>query len=51
VILETGSPQPEAIALYRSAGYTEIPAFGCYAGSPHSMHLGKVRHDPGPGLV
>ena len=41
VILETGSKQPEAIALYRSAGYTEIPAFGYYACSPHSMHLGK----------
>ncbi len=41
-ILETGSRQPEAVALYRSAGYTEIPAFGYYAGSPHSIHLGKV---------
>jgi GNAT superfamily N-acetyltransferase len=42
VILETGSKQPEAVALYRSAGYAQIPAFGHYAGSPQSMHLGKV---------
>jgi len=47
-ILETGSKQPEAVALYRSAGYTGIPAFGYYAGTPHSIHLGKVLdHRPG----
>jgi GNAT superfamily N-acetyltransferase len=46
VILETGSEQPEAIALYRSAGYTEIPAFGYYAGAAGSMHLGKVFRPP-----
>ena len=42
VILETGSQQPEAVALYRSAGYTDIPAYGYYACSPDSMHFGKV---------
>ncbi len=42
LILETGSPQPEAVALYRSAGYAGIPAYGYYACSPHSMHFGKV---------
>jgi GNAT superfamily N-acetyltransferase len=42
VILETGSKQPEAVELYGSAGYTEIPAFGYYAGYAESMHLGKV---------
>jgi GNAT superfamily N-acetyltransferase len=42
MILETGSAQPEAVALYRSAGYTEIPAFGHYADSPLSTHFGKV---------
>ena len=41
VILETGDKQPEAVALYRSAGYTEIPAFGYYSCSPDSMHFGK----------
>lgn len=29
-ILETGTRQPEAIALYRSVGYTPIPPFGIY---------------------
>ncbi len=42
VILETGRQQPEAVALYRSAGYADIPAYGYYACSPHSMHFGKV---------
>ena len=32
--LETGPLQPEAIALYRGAGYREIRAFGDYAGDP-----------------
>jgi GNAT superfamily N-acetyltransferase len=45
-ILETGSMQPEAVALYRSSGYTEIPAYGYYAGSPHSMHFGKTLDAP-----
>lgn len=30
-ILETGIQQPEAIALYESAGYTPVPKFGYYA--------------------
>ena len=42
VILETGSQQPEAVALYRSAGYADIPAYGYYACSPQSIHFGKV---------
>lgn len=41
LILETGLEQPEGIALYRSAGYQDIPAFGYYAGDPLSVHLGK----------
>lgn len=48
VILETGSKQPEAVALYRSAGYARIPAFGHYACAPGSMHLAKpLDSDPG----
>jgi ribosomal protein S18 acetylase RimI-like enzyme len=31
--LETGPRQPEALALYRGAGYREIGPFGAYAGS------------------
>ena len=42
LILETGLEQPEAIAMYRAAGYDDIPAFGYYADSDLSVHLGKV---------
>lgn len=41
MILGTGSKQPEAVALYRSAGYTDVTPFGYYAGTPLSIHLGK----------
>lgn len=41
LILETGSRQPEAIALYVSAGYTPVPSFGYYAEAPEAVHLGK----------
>ncbi len=34
LVLETGLRQPEAIALYTSSGYTEIPSFGHYRESP-----------------
>lgn len=42
LILETGSKQPEAVALYRSAGYADIKPFGHYAGAPLAIHLGKA---------
>jgi GNAT superfamily N-acetyltransferase len=42
VILETGSKQPEAIALYESSGYRPVPRFGYYANAPEAVHLGKV---------
>lgn len=41
MVLETGRPQPEAIALYRSAGYADVAPFGYYADSPLSVYLGK----------
>lgn len=41
IILETGDKQPEAVALYRSAGYTPVTPFGYYAGEPLAIHLGK----------
>ncbi|KRC66819.1 acetyltransferase [Aeromicrobium sp. Root236] len=47
LILETGLEQPEAIAMYRSAGYDDIPAFGYYADDELSVHLGKVLDDTG----
>jgi putative acetyltransferase len=39
--LETGTRQPEAIGLYRSAGYSEIPCFGEYAGDRFSVCFEK----------
>lgn len=41
IVLETGSVQPEAIALYRSTGYEPIEGFGYYAGAPLSRAFGK----------
>jgi GNAT superfamily N-acetyltransferase len=40
--LETGARQPEAIAMYRSAGYTDIPPFGPYLANPFSVCLRKT---------
>lgn len=40
-VLETGTKQPEAIALYTSSGYTEIPKFGVYRNEPESRCYGK----------
>ena len=34
--IETGSRQPEAVGLYKSAGYVAIPPFGKYVGNPYS---------------
>ncbi|KPF46923.1 GNAT family N-acetyltransferase [Rhizobium sp. AAP43] len=39
--LETGIRQPEAIGLYRKAGYAEIPAFGNYKPDPLSLFMEK----------
>jgi hypothetical protein len=41
IVLETGTMQPEAIALYTSAGYEPMPAFGAYADSPTSRYFTK----------
>jgi GNAT superfamily N-acetyltransferase len=40
-ILETGRMQPEAIALYESSGYVEVPKFGFYSHAPLSRCYGK----------
>jgi putative acetyltransferase len=37
--LETGIHQPEAIGLYRSAGFREIEPFGDYASDPLSLFM------------
>lgn len=41
MVLETGTEQPEAIALYLSAGYTPVEGFGHYRWSPRSRYYGK----------
>jgi ribosomal protein S18 acetylase RimI-like enzyme len=41
MVLETGLRQPEAIALYRSMGYADIPLFGEYFENPLSVCMAK----------
>lgn len=41
LILATGTKNAEALAMYRSAGYVDVPPFGFYADDPVSIHLGK----------
>ena len=40
--LETGTLQPEAIALYRSSGFVPIPCFDEYAADPLSLCFEKA---------
>jgi GNAT superfamily N-acetyltransferase len=40
-VLETGTGQPEALALYRSSGYQEIEKFGVYRCMPESRCFAK----------
>jgi GNAT superfamily N-acetyltransferase len=44
VRLETGTRQPEAMALYESLGYSTIENYGQYAGSPLSRCYAKTLH-------
>ena len=41
VVLETGTAQPEAMALYAAEGYTPIPGFGHYRDAPGNRCYGK----------
>jgi GNAT superfamily N-acetyltransferase len=41
-VLETAIRQPEAITLYRAAGYAEIEPFGPYVGRERSVCMGKT---------
>ena len=43
--LETGTKQPEAIALYRRAGFREIGPFGSYLPDPNSLFMEKMLAD------
>jgi GNAT superfamily N-acetyltransferase len=42
MILETGTGQPEALALYASSGYEPIPGFGHYRRSPLNRCLARL---------
>jgi putative acetyltransferase len=46
VVLETVVDPPAAVALYRAAGYTEIPKFGPYVGSEISFCMSKSFEPP-----
>jgi GNAT superfamily N-acetyltransferase/predicted kinase len=37
LVLETGTEQPEALALYAAIGYYRTPNFGAYKGEPNSI--------------
>jgi GNAT superfamily N-acetyltransferase len=41
MILETGTAQPEAMALYLAAGYEPVEPFGHYAWSPRNRCYGR----------
>jgi GNAT superfamily N-acetyltransferase/SAM-dependent methyltransferase len=41
ILLVTGQRQPEALALYASAGFVPVPPFGEYAGWPLIVSLAK----------
>ena len=40
LLLETGTEQPEAVALYESEGWSPVPAFGHYAHDPRTRCYG-----------
>jgi GNAT superfamily N-acetyltransferase len=42
LLLETGTAQPEAIALYVSSGWRAVPPYGEWAWSPESRCFGKT---------
>lgn len=42
MILETGTGQPEALALYASSGYEPIPGFGFYRTSPLNRCMARL---------
>lgn len=46
MVLETGTAQPEAIALYVEAGYQPIRSFGHYSWSPLQRCFGKPLDAP-----
>jgi GNAT superfamily N-acetyltransferase len=49
MILETGTAQPEAMALYVAAGYEHVEPFGHYQWSPRNRCYGRMLDDREPG--
>lgn len=47
IVLNTGTEQPEAIALYESCGYLPAPGFGFYEHAPLARFYGKDISDVG----
>ena len=41
IILETGTRQPEALALYEASGYQRIANYGRYIGNPEAVCFEK----------
>ncbi len=44
LLLETGVRQQTAIAMYERAGFSRVPAYGEYVGSPLSVCMRKDLH-------
>ena len=42
MIMETGTAQPEAMALYEAAGYQRVTPFGHYRNSPENRCYGRL---------
>jgi len=42
MVLETGTLNPEAVALYQRCGYVRIEPYGPYIGTPHSLCFGRA---------
>lgn len=42
LVLESGNAQPEALALYRSSGYTPVAPYGFYRCHPEANSLGRM---------
>jgi GNAT superfamily N-acetyltransferase len=45
VVLNSGSRQPEALALYAALGYTPVAGYGVYADAPGAVFLGRRLED------
>ncbi|MDQ1104955.1 GNAT family N-acetyltransferase [Nocardioides zeae] len=41
LVLETGTRQPAAVALYTACGYVPVTAYGHYKDAPESVYLGR----------